>query len=262
MSRLTLEQASLGFVRRGRLQPILQRLDLAVEKGASVVVLGPSGCGKSSLLNVLAGFQPLDEGRVQLDGRILEGPGGERGVVFQDDALMPWLNALDNVALGLRLRGLSRRERETRAREMLELVGLTQHAEHAIGELSGGQRQRLGLARALAVDPDFLLLDEPFGALDALTRERMQVLLLDVWKRTGKGLFLITHSVDEALFLATELLVLDGPPACIVRRLEVPFARRYLAGEPVREIKADPRFAELRQELLDLFLQESPDHAL
>lgn len=262
MSRLTLEQASLGFVRRGRLQPILQRLDLAVEKGASLVVLGPSGCGKSSLLNVLAGFQPLDEGRVQLDGRILEGPGGERGVVFQDDALMPWLNALDNVALGLRLRGLSRRERETRAREMLELVGLTQHAEHAIGELSGGQRQRLGLARALAVDPDFLLLDEPFGALDALTRERMQVLLLDVWKRTGKGLFLITHSVDEALFLATELLVLDGPPACIVRRLEVPFARRYLAGEPVREIKADPRFAELRQELLDLFLQESPDHAL
>lgn len=262
MSRLTLEQASLGFVRRGRLQPILQRLDLAVEKGASLVVLGPSGCGKSSLLNVLAGFQPLDEGRVQLDGRILEGPGGERGVVFQDDALMPWLNALDNVALGLRLRGLSRRERETRAREMLELVGLTQHAEHAIGELSGGQRQRLGLARSLAVDPDFLLLDEPFGALDALTRERMQVLLLDVWKRTGKGLFLITHSVDEALFLATELLVLDGPPVCIVRRLEVPFARRYLAGEPVREIKADPRFAELRQELLDLFLQESPDHAL
>lgn len=262
MSRLTLEQASLGFVRRGRQHPILQRLDLAVEKGASLVVLGPSGCGKSSLLNVLAGFQSLDEGRVQLDGRTLEGPGGERGVVFQDDALMPWLNALDNVALGLRLRGLGRRERETRAREMLELVGLAQHAEHAIGELSGGQRQRLGLARALAVDPDFLLLDEPFGALDALTRERMQVLLLDVWKRTGKGLFLITHSVDEALFLATELLVLDGPPARIVRRLEVPFARRYLAGEPVREIKADPRFAELRQELLDLFLQESPDHAL
>ncbi len=260
MSRLSLEQASLGFVRRGRIQPILQNLDLAVEKGAAVVVLGPSGCGKSSLLNVLAGFQPLDGGRVHLDGRTLEGPGGERGVVFQDDALMPWLNARDNVALGLRLRGLPRGERERRAQEMLELVGLAQHGEHAIGELSGGQRQRLGLARALAVNPDFLLLDEPFGALDALTRERMQVLLLEVWKRTGKGLFLITHSVDEALFLATDLLVLDGPPARIVRRLDVPFARRYLAGEPVRDIKADPRFAELRQELLDLFLQETPDH--
>lgn len=262
MSRLSLEQASLSFVRRGRIQPILQNLDLAVEKGAAVVVLGPSGCGKSSLLNVLAGFQPLDGGRVHLDGRTLEGPGGERGVVFQDDALMPWLNARDNVALGLRLRGLPRSERERRAQEMLELVGLAQHGEHAIGELSGGQRQRLGLARALAVDPDFLLLDEPFGALDALTRERMQLLLLEVWKRTGKGLFLITHSVDEALFLATDLLVLDGPPARIVRRLEVPFARRYLAGDSVRAIKADPRFAELRQELLDLFLQETPDHVL
>ncbi|MDR6236965.1 taurine ABC transporter ATP-binding protein [Pseudomonas oryzihabitans] len=262
MSRLSLEQASLGFARRGRIQPILQNLDLAVEKGAAVVVLGPSGCGKSSLLNVLAGFQPLDGGRVHLDGRTLEGPGGERGVVFQDDALMPWLNARDNVALGLRLRGLPRSERERRAQEMLELVGLAQHGEHAIGELSGGQRQRLGLARALAVDPDFLLLDEPFGALDALTRERMQLLLLEVWKRTGKGLFLITHSVDEALFLATDLLVLDGPPARIVRRLEVPFARRYLAGDSVRAIKADPRFAELRQELLDLFLQETSDHVL
>ena len=261
MSRLSLEQASLGFARRGRTQPILQNLDLTLEKGAAVVVLGPSGCGKSSLLNVLAGFQSLDGGRVHLDGRTLEGPGGERGVVFQDDALMPWLNARDNVALGLRLRGLPRGERERRAQEMLELVGLAQHGEHAIGELSGGQRQRLGLARALAVDPDFLLLDEPFGALDALTRERMQLLLLEVWKRTGKGLFLITHSVDEALFLATDLLVLDGPPVRIVRRLEVPFARRYLAGEPVRAIKADPLFAELRQELLDLFLQETPDHA-
>ncbi len=262
MSRLSLEQASLAFVRAGRTQPILQQLDLSIAKGAALVVLGPSGCGKSSLLNVLAGFQRLDGGRVQLDGRTLEGPGGERGVVFQDDALMPWLNARENVALGLRLRGLARAERERKAQEMLELVGLAQHGEHAVGELSGGQRQRLGLARALAVDPDFLLLDEPFGALDALTRERMQVLLLEVWKRTGKGLFLITHSVDEALFLATELLVLDGPPARVVRRLDVPFSRRYLAGEPVREIKADPRFALLRQELLDLFLQETPDHVL
>jgi len=262
MSRLSLEQANLGFVRRGRTQPILQNLTLSIAKGDALVVLGPSGCGKSSLLNVLAGFQPLDSGRVHLDGQTLDGPGGERGVVFQDDALMPWLSARENVALGLRLRGLGRAERARRAQAMLELVGLAQHGEHAIGELSGGQRQRLGLARALAVDPDFLLLDEPFGALDALTRERMQLLLLNVWKRTGKGLFLITHSVDEALFLATELLVLDGPPARIVRRLDLPFSRRYLAGEPARAIKADPRFAEWRQELLDLFLQETPDHVL
>ncbi|AEF20214.1 taurine ABC transporter ATP-binding protein [Pseudomonas fulva] len=261
MSRLNAERVSLSFERRGEAQVILDNFDLQIDKGESVVVLGPSGCGKSSLLNVLAGFQPAGSGRVHIDGKTLQGPGGERGVVFQDDALMPWLDALDNVALGLRLRGLSKAERHARALQVLELVGLANHAHHQISELSGGQRQRLGLARALAVDPDFLLLDEPFGALDALTRERMQVLLLDVWKRTGKGLFLITHSVDEALFLATDLIVLDGPPARAVLRRQLPFARRYLAGEPVRSIKGDPAFAQLRQELLDIFLQEPADHA-
>lgn len=262
MSRLTVEQASLRFSRRGHSQVILDNLSLDIDKGASVVVLGPSGCGKSSLLNVLAGFQPLQGGRVQLNGETLIGPGGNRGVVFQDDALMPWLNALDNVALGLRLRGLSKAQSQARAREMLVLVGLNEHGQHRVTELSGGQRQRLGLARALAVDPDFLLLDEPFGALDALTRERMQMLLLEVWRRTGKGLFLITHSIDEALFLATDLVVLDGPPARIVLRRQLPFAQRYVAGESVRSIKRDPAFDEYRQELLDLFLQEPATHAV
>ncbi len=167
---------------------------------------------------------------------------------------MPWLNALDNVALGLRIRGLGKAERSARARQVLQLVGLQEYAEQSVAQLSGGQRQRLGLARALAVEPDFLLLDEPFGALDALTRERMQVLLLDLWKQTGKGLFLITHSVDEALFLATDLVVMDGPPARIVKRLPVDFARRYAAGETVRSIKSDPEFGRLRQALLDEFL--------
>jgi taurine transport system ATP-binding protein len=260
MRRLSLQRAHLSFTRRGHSQSILEGFDLHIDKGAAVVVLGPSGCGKSSLLNVLAGFQPLTSGRVLLDGCPLEGPGGERGVVFQDDALMPWLNALDNVALGLQLRGQGKQQRHAKALQMLELVGLASHARHQVGELSGGQRQRLGLARAVAVDPDFLLLDEPFGALDALTRERMQLLLLNVWKRTGKGLFLITHSVDEALFLATDLVVLDGPPARVVMRRPLPFSRRYIGGEPVRSIKADPAFGELRQELLERFLQEGADH--
>lgn len=254
MSRLTAEAISLSFEQRGQRRAILRDLSLGLAKGESLVVLGPSGCGKSTLLNILAGFQKPDQGRVQIDGRTLEGPGGERGVVFQDDALMPWLNALDNVALGLRIRGLGKAERTARARQVLQLVGLQEYAEQSVAQLSGGQRQRLGLARALAVEPDFLLLDEPFGALDALTRERMQVLLLDLWKQTGKGLFLITHSVDEALFLATDLVVMDGPPARIVKRLPVDFAQRYAAGETVRSIKADPEFGRLRQALLDEFL--------
>lgn len=262
MSRLTAEAVSLTFQQRGRERVVLQDLTLSLAKGESLVVLGPSGCGKSSLLNVLAGFQAPDSGRVQIDGRTLSGPGGERGVVFQDDALMPWLNALDNVALGLRIRGVGAAERNARAHEVLKLVGLSEHADYRISQLSGGQRQRLGLARALAVEPDFLLLDEPFGALDALTRERMQVLTLDLWRKTGKGLFLITHSVDEALFLATDLVVMDGPPARIVKRLSLDFARRYAAGEPVRSIKSDPEFARLRQLLLDEFLEEpEAEHA-
>ncbi|MBU5958857.1 ATP-binding cassette domain-containing protein [Pseudomonas aeruginosa] len=247
MSRLTAEAISLSFEQRGQRRAILRDLSLGLAKGESLVVLGPSGCGKSTLLNILAGFQKPDQGRVQIDGRTLEGPGGERGVVFQDDALMPWLNALDNVALGLRIRGLGKAERTARARRVLQLVGLQEYAEQSVSQLSGGQRQRLGLARALAVEPDFLL-------LDALTRERMQVLLLDLWKQTGKGLFLITHSVDEALFLATDLVVMDGPPARIVKRLPVDFARRYAAGETVRSIKSDPEFGRLRQALLDEFL--------
>ena len=262
MSRLTAEAVSLTFQQNGRERVVLQDLSLSLAKGESLVVLGPSGCGKSSLLNVLAGFQAPDSGRVQIDGRTLEGPGGERGVVFQDDALMPWLSALDNVALGLRIRGVGAAERSARAHEVLKLVGLGEHADYRISQLSGGQRQRLGLARALAVEPDFLLLDEPFGALDALTRERMQVLTLDLWRKTGKGLFLITHSVDEALFLATDLVVMDGPPARIVKRLPLDFARRYAAGEPVRSIKSDPEFARLRQLLLDEFLEEpEAEHA-
>lgn len=259
MSRLTAEAVSLTFQQQGRERVVLQDLTLSLAKGESLVVLGPSGCGKSSLLNVLAGFQEPDRGRVQIDGRTLDGPGGERGVVFQDDALMPWLTALENVALGLRIRGVGAAQRNARAQEVLKLVGLSEHADYSISQLSGGQRQRLGLARALAVEPDFLLLDEPFGALDALTRERMQVLTLDLWRKTGKGLFLITHSVDEALFLATDLVVMDGPPARVVKRLSLDFAQRYAAGEPVRSIKSDPEFARLRQLLLDLFLEEALD---
>ena len=224
MSRLTAEAISLSFEQRGQRRAILRDLSLGLAKGESLVVLGPSGCGKSTLLNILAGFQKPDQGRVQIDGRTLEGPGGERGVVFQDDALMPWLNALDNVALGLRIRGLGKAERTARARQVLQLVGLQEYAEQSVAQLSGGQRQRLGLARALAVEPDFLLLDEPFSALDALTRQQLQEELLAIRRRTRITTLLVTHDVEEALYLADRVVVMEPRPGRIRRVVEVGLA--------------------------------------
>jgi len=229
----------------------LDNVSLEVCSGEIVVALGASGCGKSTLLGLMAGFQKPTRGQITIDGKPIAGPGADRGVVFQDDALMPWLNAEENVAFGLRLQNCGRAERLARAKDMLALVHLADFATHKIDEMSGGMRQRIGLARALAVQPDFLLMDEPLGALDELTRERMQSLLLSVWQQTGKGIFLITHSIEEALFLATELVLLTPRPGRITRRIRLDFARRHLAGEPARSIKSDPEFIAMRETLLD-----------
>lgn len=256
MSQLRISQGSLVFTHHGQKRQIFDALNLTVSKGESLVLLGPSGCGKSTLLNIFAGFQALDSGTVSLNQQVITAPSGQRAVVFQDDALLPWLTAQDNVAIGLNIQKVPKALRRERARHYLHLVGLENFAEHRIQQLSGGQRQRLGLARALAVEPDFLLLDEPFGALDALTREKMQALLLTIWKHTGVGILLITHSVDEALLLATDLCVLQGPPTQIVKRIAPSYARRFLNNESVRSLKADAEFTSARQVLLDHLLEE------
>lgn len=232
--------------------PVLADIDLSIGNDEFVAVVGRSGSGKTSLLSLAAGFLKPTTGHVHIDGRTVEGPSAERAVVFQDDALFPWLTARQNVGFALKLKGVSRNERDRRVAELLSHVDLAASADKAIWELSGGMRQRVGIARALAADPEFLLMDEPLGALDALTRERMQEFLLHLWQDSGAGVLLITHGIEEALFLATRVVVLAPDPGRIVADIPVDFGRRLLRGDTARTIKSDPAFVAAREKLRDL----------
>ncbi|EGT5183910.1 taurine ABC transporter ATP-binding subunit [Cronobacter sakazakii] len=231
-------------------KPALADISLTLNDGELLVVLGPSGCGKTTLLNLIAGFLPVETGSITLDGRAVTGPGADRGVVFQHEGLLPWRSVLDNVAFGLQLQGVGHEERRALARQMLAKVGLEGAENRFIWQLSGGQRQRVGIARALAADPQLLLLDEPFGALDAFTREQMQTLLLRLWATSGKKVLLITHDIEEAVFMATDLVLLSPGPGRVQERLSLDFAKRFVAGEPARAIKSDPAFIARREYVL------------
>ncbi len=229
--------------------PALQSIDLAVRAGSFVAVLGPSGSGKTTLLNAFAGFVRPTGGEVFFRDRPIAGPSAERAVVFQRHALLPWLDVADNVAFPLKVRGVPYRTRRQAVVPLLLRVGLAEFASKPVWTLSGGMQQRVGLARALAADPAVLLLDEPLGALDAITREDMQRVLLDLWATTAKTALLITHDIEEAVFLATHLVVLSERPGRIVARLDLDFSARVAAGEDAAAIRADREFTAVKAEL-------------
>jgi NitT/TauT family transport system ATP-binding protein len=226
---------------------VLRDLSVSIAPGEFVCLLGPSGCGKSTLLGALAGHLSPSQGRLSLDGEAITGPDPDRGLVFQQHTLFPWKTVLDNVGYGLKIKGVARAERDRRAAELLRLVGLQGFEQRYPRELSGGMQQRVEIARVLINDPRVLLMDEPFGALDALTRSRMQELLLELWTRMRTTVVFVTHDIDEALFLADRVLVIGPRPGRIVEELKLDFARPRSAA-----LLTDPGFVQLKRRCLTL----------
>ncbi|WP_018262784.1 ABC transporter ATP-binding protein [Methylobacterium sp. WSM2598] len=227
----------------------LERTRLSLAAGEFLCLLGPSGCGKSTLLNLVAGFEAPSSGEIRVAGRRVERPGADRGVVFQQPTLMPWLTVIDNVAFHLTLKGVGRAERRERAQAYLDLVGLRGFERHYPAELSGGMSQRVGIARALLMNPAVILMDEPFAALDAQTKSEMQEELVAIWERVGATVIFVTHSVDEALVLGTRVAVMSRRPGRI--REVLPFD----APRP-RDVTS-PAFNDVKRHVLGLIRAES-----
>ncbi|MCL6640965.1 MAG: ABC transporter ATP-binding protein [Candidatus Rokubacteria bacterium] len=240
------------FVKRGRRVEVLQAVDFAVEPNEFAAVLGPSGCGKSTLLNMVAGFDRPTRGTVRAHGRPVEGPHPSRGVVFQEPALFPWYTVLDNITFGPRTLGRPAAEYRSRADALIEQVGLRGFESHYPAELSGGMKQRVSLARVLVMQPEILLMDEPFGSLDAQTRTLMHELLLSVWERYHQTVLFITHDVEEALLLADSVSVMTARPGRIKKRLVVDLPRPRTL-----ELTTSPVFNALKREVLALIREES-----
>ncbi|MDC7235362.1 MAG: ABC transporter ATP-binding protein [Spirochaetales bacterium] len=249
MNLLELENISVDFTTKKGTLSAVKDVSLTIGKGDFISIVGPSGCGKSTLLNVIGGFLPPSGGTILQKGKALKGPGRERGIVFQKPALYPWLNVEQNVGFGLKMRGISKGEKQKIVLDNLKRVQLSDFAHMHSYELSGGMQQRVAIARILANDPEILLMDEPFGALDVLTREHLQDELLKIWRETHKTVILITHSVEEAIYLSTSVYVMSELPGRLIKKVETPFSTEY-ADRDIREVKSLPEFVSLREEVL------------
>ena len=236
---------------KGETVHALKDISFSLKKGELLTVLGPSGCGKTTLLNIAAGFLRPTSGSITLTGKEIDGPGVERGMVFQQGALFEWLTVNENVNFGLRMKNEDPIITAKKVEEWLDIVGLKGFGDTPTYQLSGGMQQRVALARCLINDPDLILMDEPLGALDALTREKMQSLVLKIWKETGKTIILITHSVEEALLLGEKLYVMAPRPGRIHKEYKLPFALMGLDGD-LREIKDKKDFVSKREEILTM----------
>ncbi|MBT8154074.1 ABC transporter ATP-binding protein [Epibacterium ulvae] len=252
MTGLSIQNLSMSFdLPSGGAVQALQDVSLDLKSGELLSVLGPSGCGKTTLLNIVAGFLAPSGGEITLNGRAVHGPSADRGMVFQKGALFEWMSVRDNISFGPRMQGQREAEYKDEVDHLLEIVGLQDFKDKAIYELSGGMQQRVALARCLANHPDVILMDEPLGALDALTREKMQSLVLKLWKETGKTIILITHSVEEALLLGERLLVMAPRPGRIHTEYRLPFADLGVEAD-LREVKKHPDFGVKREEILSM----------
>jgi ABC-type nitrate/sulfonate/bicarbonate transport system ATPase subunit len=245
MGTVTVESIDLRFNSRNGGEVIaLNNLSLTVPDKQFAVIVGPSGCGKSSLLDIIAGLKEPSGGECRLDGKPISGPGRERGMVFQNYSLFPWLTVLKNVAFGLTLQGQTSQKALERARHYVNAVGLSRFENAYPNQLSGGMKQRVAIARSLANDPEVILMDEPFGALDSQTRGVMQQLLLGIWEKEHKTILFVTHDIDEALFLGEKVYVMSARPGRIIDTISVEFAhpRSY-------ELSTEPAFAELKRRI-------------
>jgi NitT/TauT family transport system ATP-binding protein len=243
---------SISFSARGSLIEAVKGVSLQVQPGEFVSLIGPSGCGKSTLLNAVAGFTESDAGALLLDGAPIRGPGSDRGVVFQQYSLFPWMTVRKNVEFGLKMKGIGQSQRETQARTLLGLAGLLAFENHYPSQLSGGMKQRVGIVRALATSPQVLLMDEPFGALDSQTRSVMQEILTNMWQRLRLSVLFVTHDIEEAIFLSDRIYVMTARPGRVKAELKVPLPR---PRKP--EMMESPEFVALMRTIKALIRDES-----